>query len=418
MRRQVVGRSKSFNELFKEQRNEKSFTSAGDNLVYNDSIGSNTITVNEANSYDSAIAITAAGTNAIDEQQQQQNTPVKTPRKNNRKKSATSETLPIPYVCEPAAISSLKQEPYTNHNNSSQLVTNNNNYEPSHSKSLFTQHGNKTNLNQMNNNNTNSLYNALNDQSESASFYQLNQMNMKNDFSHSNFVSNDQQQHQHLTANSSTTPSTGQYYKSNTEQLSSTQNNTMFNTSSLESPFSNRNSNNSNQLFKHSPPPPPPPQLNSNNLTRNLNGLNLNFSSSMLSKHHPRPSAVTSFNARLTDNGGGHTLWNRKQDNLRLILSNAFNQTGGFLDKNRCFTPSGNSNSIETMTESSFVSLKNQSNASREEAGNSLIISQTNFGQQHQPFNHNDESRQKTNEINSIQYGKYINIFYSKWKTL
>lgn len=65
----------------------------------------------------------------------------------------------------------------------------------------------------------------------------------------------------------------------------------------------------------------------------------------MLVKHHPRPSAVTSYNARLTDNGGGYTLWDRKQDNLRLLLSNAFNQTENFLDKNLSFTSGMNSNS-------------------------------------------------------------------------
>lgn len=70
--------------------------------------------------------------------------------------------------------------------------------------------------------------------------------------------------------------------------------------------------------------------------------LNLNHSSSMLVKHHPRPSAVTSFNARLTDNGGGYTLWNRRQDNLRCVLTNAFNSSELFLKSNRNYTMPNN----------------------------------------------------------------------------
>jgi hypothetical protein len=66
--------------------------------------------------------------------------------------------------------------------------------------------------------------------------------------------------------------------------------------------------------------------------------LNLNYLNKMLVKHHPRPSAVSSFNARLTDNGGGYTMWDRRQDNLRLLLSNAFSQTENFLDKNVSYT--------------------------------------------------------------------------------
>ncbi len=58
----------------------------------------------------------------------------------------------------------------------------------------------------------------------------------------------------------------------------------------------------------------------------------------MLVNHHPRPSAVSSFNARLTDNGGGYTMWDRRQDNLRLLLSRAFSQTDNFLNKNVSFT--------------------------------------------------------------------------------
>ena len=136
---------------------------------------------------------------------------------------------------------------------------------------------------------TNNLTNDFNNQSE------LSQIQLNNDYNH-------------LTQANYTNPSTL---------------NTKFNTNMKQIPAT----------FL-----PPPGELNSTNLNENLIKLNLNFSNSMLAKHHPRPSAVTSFNARLTDSGGGYTLWNRKQDNLRLILSNAFSQTSNYLDKNRCFT--------------------------------------------------------------------------------
>ena len=81
-----------------------------------------------------------------------------------------------------------------------------------------------------------------------------------------------------------------------------------------------------------------PENISQMNFTPENFKLNLNFLNTMLVKHHPRPSAVTSFNARLTENGGGYTLWNRRQDNLRLALTNAFSQTKNFLPKNRSFT--------------------------------------------------------------------------------
>ena len=79
--------------------------------------------------------------------------------------------------------------------------------------------------------------------------------------------------------------------------------------------------------------------------------LNLNHMNKMLVKHHPRPSAVTSYNARLTDNGGGYTLWDRKQDNLRLFLSNAFNQTDNFMARNLSFTSGVANNNINNSIE-------------------------------------------------------------------
>lgn len=74
----------------------------------------------------------------------------------------------------------------------------------------------------------------------------------------------------------------------------------------------------------------------------NLNNLNLQYV-----KHHPRPSAVTSYNARLTD-GGGYTLWNRRQDNLRLILSKTFLESEKFTQKNTTNSiPMGSDNSLK-----------------------------------------------------------------------
>lgn len=70
------------------------------------------------------------------------------------------------------------------------------------------------------------------------------------------------------------------------------------------------------------------PQKQELNPNQIIQKLNLNNLSIQMVKHHPRPSAVTSFNARLTDNGGGFTLWDRRQDNLRLELSKTFLQNG------------------------------------------------------------------------------------------
>ncbi|CAF1051945.1 unnamed protein product [Brachionus calyciflorus] len=73
----------------------------------------------------------------------------------------------------------------------------------------------------------------------------------------------------------------------------------------------------------------------------NLNNLHLQFV-----KHHPRPSAVTSYNARLTD-GGGYTLWNRRQDNLRLILSKTFIETEKYINnRNQDFLAPSNTTTI------------------------------------------------------------------------
>lgn len=65
--------------------------------------------------------------------------------------------------------------------------------------------------------------------------------------------------------------------------------------------------------------------------------LNLNYMNMQVVKHHPRPSGVTSFNARLTDYGGGYALWNRRQDNLRHVLTDCFMKNPKVLRKNASF---------------------------------------------------------------------------------
>jgi hypothetical protein len=80
-----------------------------------------------------------------------------------------------------------------------------------------------------------------------------------------------------------------------------------------------------------------------------LNTSNLNYLSTMLLKHHPRPSAVTSFNARLASHGGGYTLWNRKQDHMRHELLSSFQSNDQMLfDRNRLNTFTTSSHSIAT----------------------------------------------------------------------
>ena len=137
--------------------------------------------------------------------------------------------------------------------------------------------------------------------------------------------------------------------------------------------------------------PPPLPELNSNNLNDDL--INLNFSNAMLAKHHPRPSAVTSFNARLTDNGGGYTLWNRKQDNLRLILSNAFSQTNGFLPKNRCFTNNNSNNNFND----SIPSVVNELNNNHVNIAEEINLSNSS----------NNNNNQFVNQLNELNGNKY-----------
>jgi hypothetical protein len=102
--------------------------------------------------------------------------------------------------------------------------------------------------------------------------------------------------------------------------------------------------------------------------------LNLNYANQMVVKHHPRPSAVSSFNARLTNNGGGYTLWNRRQDNLRLLLTNAFSQSESFLPKNRSFTQP-----ISQFVSSSPYKFNYDQTMSNSAAGHNLNGSLSNF---------------------------------------
>ncbi len=152
------------------------------------------------------------------------------------------------------------------------------------------------------------------------------------------FLNNNQQINDQLITNS--IDSSNYNYNNNyinNKSISNNNNNNNFNSFNNYNNYNN-NYNNSNKQF------------NSDEISKQLN---LNYLNKMLVKHHPRPSAVTTFNARLTENGGGYTLWNRRQDNARLILSNTFSQTENFLQKNRSFTsnpnPGSNSNSIDIL---------------------------------------------------------------------
>ena len=100
--------------------------------------------------------------------------------------------------------------------------------------------------------------------------------------------------------------------------------------------------------------------------------LNLNYLNKMLVKHHPRPSAVTSFNSRMTDNGGGYTLWDRRQDNLRLMLSNAFSQTENFLNKNHSFT-----SNLDQSIEPSNMNFETKSNGKYKNNNDSVVNNTT-----------------------------------------
>ncbi len=112
------------------------------------------------------------------------------------------------------------------------------------------------------------------------------------------------------------------------------------------------------------------------------NKLNLNHSSSMLVKHHPRPSAVTSFNARLTDNGGGYTLWNRRQDNLRCVLTSAFNSSELFLKSNRNYTMP---NSEFMQTQEHYLIEQNQNDDFNTSVGKSNQTS-NNYSNEHSDY--------------------------------
>lgn len=358
LRRQVIGRSKSFNELFKEQRNEKSIPSILSSSVGDNSSHKNNETIN----YDNV-------TTAAEQQQQ-----IKTPRKNYKKKPSTSETLPL------LNDANLVTDGLS-HDQANQILSDKINYEKSHNnKNIFNHHHHNQNNTSLNN----TLY-TLNNHSEIFP----NQMNIKYDIRHSSFIPPEQR----FIANS-LTPSNSEPTKTKAQYIN--------NSKMLTSPETLNTKNNQLKLLKNTPPPA---ELNSANLNKNLNSLNLNFSNSMLSKHHPRPSAVTSFNARLTDNGGGHTLWNRKQDNLRLILSNAFSQTSNFLDRNRCFTP----NNAGAITDSfNGYNFKDQINTQKDNS-NSLTANQpTSSLHCHRQF-HNDEIQSENpNEISYSRFGKYL----------
>lgn len=267
LRRQVVGRSKSFNELFKEYRDEKLLT----------------------NNLNSNITNNINTNNCVDETAHIYNN---NPTIHNNALQA-SNTI------------SLQEQNTINLDNSKSNLE-------------FTNEEIKTNSHQ------NLIIN-------------LNQNNNLNDYqnTYQNYLFNNMHQKQQ--------PVLPSIFNSNIKAFTTgvipTNNQNNLTTSSLS------NGNSSNNLNR---------PLNFDDVSKHLN---LNYMNRMLVKHHPRPSAVTSFNARLTENGGGYTLWDRRQDNLRLLLTNTFNQTENFLGKNRSFTMT-----TETSTNNSLNSNNNQTN--------------------------------------------------------
>jgi hypothetical protein len=121
------------------------------------------------------------------------------------------------------------------------------------------------------------------------------------------------------------------HHYTNNNNLCETSNDIVYLSSSPPSSLS-RSSFQQNQNLLTSPSSPPPQSSSSSSSSTTLSSDTYYFDSILskinqtnnIVKHHPRPSAVTSFNARLTNNGGGYTLWNRRQDNLRNLLCNAF----------------------------------------------------------------------------------------------
>ena len=184
------------------------------------------------------------------------------------------------------------------------------------------------------------------------------------------------------------------YSKSNSGEAASTQSNQVHSKCSISNNFlvniNNTNVNNTatSQSFVKSKP------LNMDEISKHLN---INYLNKMLVKHHPRPSAVTSFNARLTDNGGGYTLWDRRQDNLRLILSNTFAQTESFLNKNRSFT----SGSVaETPQAPDLDDLNERANASLQ-----LPADSNNFSYHNNNIHNNNSNKRPIGDTDTFKKG-------------
>ena len=116
---------------------------------------------------------------------------------------------------------------------------------------------------------------------------------------------------------------------------------------------------------------PTPPQQQSvlqqhsrfNNLNQIVAKLNLNYMNIQLIKYHPRPSAVTTFNARLTDNGGGYALWNRRQDHIRHVLSQGFSRNEKLLRKNPGFIFAASSSDSSSQNEAANYTIQKSANS-------------------------------------------------------
>lgn len=331
LRRQVTGRCKSFNELFKEYRDEK--LSSNQLVNMNKSNNESSITT----SFDSSITIPSKNTNGDD----------------CNKRLSTSLSFPLTNYQQNLEIENAKSKLNSSFTDLPEFKTfeknnsNNNNNSNNPNKDNFNSQHLNLSMNSLDGNKSINEFDFINYQnlqsgpySQSQDYY-LNKMNQhqiqqherqqhdQNLFqqeSHSKIFQPDKYQYSSLMSN--------KQYEINNQNLD---NQSIFKLFLTGVPLNSSNhtvNNSDNSYLMQSP------SVKNSNSARPLGyneisqQLNLNYLNKMLVKHHPRPSAITSFNGRITDNGGGYTLWDRKQDNLRLLLSNAFSQTENLLNKN------------------------------------------------------------------------------------
>ena len=322
----MFGRTKTFNELFKLYRDEKltnvNTESPNSKNLFNESVPSNLSQLSNQSD-------TTATQNQI-ETASAVPRPRKGPRKNSKTLSDsnlnTTKSKPKLGVDESALNSTLNSN-----NNDLQTPDNlslNQTIPFSSNNFSYTTSYDPTNMNHQN------------DYSKSLIYQNSNEIHHQKP----SMIHNQLKTKQPVNNNNNNNPSILSLSASSSSSLNSSFNRT--NSTLINDNFSYNNSdNNYNNHYMNQPQQGfnQPAQINSQqpiepSYDSIIPKLNLNYANQMVVKHHPRPSAVSSFNARLTNNGGGYTLWNRRQDNLRLLLTNAFNQSESLLPKNRSFT--------------------------------------------------------------------------------